>query len=42
MFVLIEADTGYSDETMRFGTEAEAHEFLDVNPETVYNLRIED
>ena len=41
MFVLSFAETGYSDESMRFATRAEAEEFMDMHEGVWFNLRRE-
>lgn len=42
MYVLSYADTGYSDESMRFATRQEAEEFMDEHEGVWFNIRWED
>lgn len=41
MYVLSDTETGYSDESMRFGTVAEMTKYLDEHPEQDFTMRIE-
>lgn len=42
MFVLSDAETGYSDESMRFATRQEMNEYTADRIGWSFNLRIED
>lgn len=42
MFVLYFADTGYSDESMRFATKQEAGDFMAEHMGVYFSLRWED